>query len=184
MASLALRPSDVAVLLELGVQLEPAAEPLARSYRGIAALVQLSVGEVHNAVKRLRIARLIQSDSFDVAVSSALEFLLHGVRFAFPAELGPVTRGVPTGASAPAIAASFAADEQLVVWPSASGNVRGASVEPLIASAPELPALNPKLYESLTLVDALRVGRARERRIAGELLGARLRPHDARNASQ
>jgi hypothetical protein len=182
MANRALRPSDVAVLLELGVQPEPATVPAAPSYRGIAVLVQLSVGEVHNAVKRLRLARLIRSASFDVAVNSAMEFLLHGVRFAFPAELGPVTRGVPTGPSAPVIAASFAGDEQPVVWPSASGNVRGASVTPLLASAPDLPELNPKLYESLALVDALRVGRARERKIAGDLLGARIHAHDAGSA--
>lgn len=169
-----LRPSDVAVLLDLAVEPEPSADDSARNYRAIAARVGLSVGESHNAVRRLRIARLVPNGSLQVRARSAMEFLVHGVRFAFPAELGPVTRGVPTAASAPVLALRFTALDQPTVWPNAGGEVRGAEVVPLIASAPKLPELNPKLYECLALVDALRIGRARERKLAAELLGARI----------
>lgn len=170
----ALRPSDVAVLLELAIEPEPSAVDSARNYRAIAARVGLSVGEAHNAVRRLRIARLVPNGSLQVRSRSAMEFLVHGVRFAFPAELGPVTRGVPTSASAPVLALRFTAPEQPTVWPSADGKVRGSEVVPLIASAPKMPELNPRLYECLALVDALRIGRARERKLAAELLSARI----------
>ena len=39
---------------------------------------------------------------------------------------------------------------------------------PLYERAVQLPQRCPSLYEKLTLVDALRVGRARERRLAAE----------------
>lgn len=46
---------------------------------------------------------------------------------------------------------------------------------PLYEGAPGLVSRSPALYELLALVDAVRVGRARERRIAIELLQEKLR---------
>jgi len=51
---------------------------------------------------------------------------------------------------------------------------RGATIEPLYAAAPATAKGNPAFYDLLTLVDALRVGRARERQRARVLLEARL----------
>lgn len=50
----------------------------------------------------------------------------------------------------------------------------GAAVRPLLARAAELPEHCPELYEALTLVDALRIGRARERALASAALAKRL----------
>jgi hypothetical protein len=47
-------------------------------------------------------------------------------------------------------------------------------MDPLYGKAVELPERCPSVYELLTLVDALRVGRARERKIAAEHLRERL----------
>ncbi len=63
-----------------------------------------------------------------------------------------------------------------MVWPSHEGTVRGASLAPLCPSATSFPESNPEFYALLGLVDALRVGRVRERAIAEELLRARLLP--------
>jgi hypothetical protein len=54
------------------------------------------------------------------------------------------------------------------------GQDRGASVEPLYAGAPDTLRHNPELYDPLTLVDALRIGRARERMLARALQQDRL----------
>ncbi|MBI4420155.1 MAG: hypothetical protein HY560_04955 [Gemmatimonadetes bacterium] len=66
--------------------------------------------------------------------------------------------------------------EDSIVWPSASGSTVGQAIAPLYERATELPWRCPSLYENLTLVDALRVGRARERKLAGEELERRLAP--------
>lgn len=161
-----LRPHDVAVALQLA--LTPGAP-----YRGLAAAVGLSQGEAHNAVKRLVASRLVRSDGRSVNAAALLEFLAGGVPYVFPAEPGPDSRGIPTAHAAPPFA-GYLGQSQSVVWPSADGHVRGAAVEPLYVSAPETARRNPQLYELLSIVDALRIGRARERQHAKALLHERL----------
>lgn len=106
-------------------------------------------------------------------MGALLEFLVGGVPYAFPAEPGPETRGIPTAHSAPPLVGEIGADGA-VVWPSAEGHVRGASVRPLYPGAPALARHNVRLYELLAIVDALRIGRARERQRAKALLHERL----------
>jgi len=55
-----------------------------------------------------------------------------------------------------------------------AGSLRGASVVPLYAAAPATAVRNPALYELLALVDAVRLGRARERTRAKQLLRERI----------
>jgi hypothetical protein len=60
------------------------------------------------------------------------------------------------------------------VWPDADGTVRGQSIVPLFPSASKLPARNASLYELLTIVDAIRAGSTRTRKLAADLLADRL----------
>ncbi len=105
--------------------------------------------------------------------AALLDFIICGVPFAYATSLGPETRGVPTAHAAPPLISDFSGTDA-VVWPSASGKIRGAAVQPLYAAAPASARRNPALYELLTLVDALRVGRARERQRARTILRERL----------
>ena len=159
---LALRPHDICVVLQL--VLTPGVP-----FRELARLVGQSLGQAHNATKRLESARLYLSHRSEVNRPALVEFLVSGVPYVFPGELGPETRGVPTAHSGPALREAVAA-HTLVVWPSANGEARGLSLAPLCASAPDTIDSNPPLYRWLTIVDALRVGRARERSIAREAL--------------
>lgn len=161
-----LRPGDVAVALELALRPAQALVPLARA-------VGISLGEVHNAVRRLRAARLLRPDERQVAVAALLEFLLSGVPYAFPGILGPDARGVPTAWSAPPLVKEFSGADP-IVWPSAAGRLRGQTLTPLYPGAPALAKTRPDLYELLALMDALRVGRARERALATGHLRKRL----------
>ena len=52
--------------------------------------------------------------------------------------------------------------------------VRGAAVEPLYRSVPQAARLDSALYELLALVDAIRIGRARARKLAESMLRSRL----------
>ncbi len=161
-----LRAHDVAVALQLCLQ-------PGLAYRALAEAVGLSQGETHNAVQRLVAARLVRSETRAVHRTALLDFICCGVPFAYATSLGPETRGVPTAHAAPPLISDFSGTDA-VVWPSASGKVRGAAVEPLYAAAPASARRNPALYELLTLVDALRVGRARERQRARTILRERL----------
>lgn len=161
-----LKPHDVAVALQLA--LTPAI-----SYRALAQAVGLSQGESHNSVQRLAFARLLRPDTRTVLRGALLEFLSGGVPYAFPTEAGREARGVPTAHAGPPLAEEFPA-ANAVVWPDMHGTHRGASLEPLYPGATGTPQNNPELYELLTLVDALRIGRARERQRARTLLRERL----------
>jgi hypothetical protein len=61
-----------------------------------------------------------------------------------------------------------------VVWPHPEGTMRGESLEPLYPTAVDAAIERPRLHECLALVDALRVGRAREREMGARMLRARL----------
>ena len=52
------------------------------------------------------------------------------------------------------------------MWPSAKGKQKGQAIQPLYRSVPEAALNDAKLHEMLALVDAIRVGSARERKLA------------------
>lgn len=161
-----LKPQDIAVALQLA--LTPGL-----TYAALAATTGISQGEVHNAVRRLRGARLVLAEVTQVHGPALLEFLGSGVPYAFPAEAGAESRGVPTAHAAGVLGEGFTTTESLV-WPSVEGRARGASVVPLYGGAASTAARNPALYELLALVDAVRLGRARERTRAKQLLRDRI----------
>jgi hypothetical protein len=107
--------------------------------------------------------------------AALLEFLLHGIRYAFPAEKGALTRGVPTGYAAPPLNETIAAStDPPPVWPYAEGAARGYRFAPLHKNVPQAAMEDVRLYELLALVDAIRDGRARERELVGRELTKRL----------
>jgi len=165
-----LKRQDVLVALWL------AAHPgEAWTYALLAERLHLSVGEAHNAVQRLKASRLYSNVTRSAVRAALLEFLLHGLRYAFPAQPGEDAVGIPTAASARPLSGKVVFDEGAgTVWPHPNGHVRGRAVVPLFASAPEAALEDERLHELLALADALRVGRAREAGIARAELEARL----------
>src|SRR5690349_6747965 len=127
----ALRPHDVAVALELA--LSPRV-----GYERLAAAVGISVSQAHTAVRRLVLAKLVALDERRVILPVLLDFLVSGVPHAFPAALGPETRGVPTAHSAQPLAGELSSNDT-AVWPSAEGTARGQSITPLYPHAVKLP---------------------------------------------
>jgi hypothetical protein len=168
-----LKPQDVVVILKLW------GFPGRRSpYSQIAKELFLSVSEVHAAVKRAQAAHLLHGPELcDRPNGKALEeFLIHGVKYVFPAQHGAMTRGLPTSYAAEPLRRYIrAGDEPLPVWPDPSGPVRGAAFEPLYRNVPEAAKRDSHLYELLALIDAIRDGRVRERKIAEKELVTRLR---------
>lgn len=144
----------------------------------LAGELRLSSSQIHLSLKRLERSRLISDAGKDrrPLLRAVEEFLIHGVKYAFPAQRGEPTRGVPTAHAAPPLNKHISSGSELPpVWPSAEGQVRGMTLEPLHKIAPAAAAKDSALYELLALIDALRDGRSRERQIAERELAARLR---------
>lgn len=55
--------------------------------------------------------------------------------------------------------------DEKFVWPYAKGRARGQSIIPLYPSVNQAIVLDSNLYEILALMDAVRAGRAREKKI-------------------
>lgn len=177
-----LKPQDIMVALKL-CSYSPKRPPISI----IATDLKMSPSEIHAGIKRLQQARLLHGPEMEdhPNVSALEEFLLHGVKYAFPAEHGPVTRGVPTSFAAPPLNKEIAAGDELPpVWPWRDGEIRGVALQPLYKTAPVAARRDPVLYELLALVDAIRDGRARERKIAEAYLIKRLRVGNVKTQSR
>jgi hypothetical protein len=162
-----LRPLDIVVLLKLSLMSERS------TYLQMAQELFLYPSEVYTSLKRARRSGLVNgSEKRDrLNRTGMLEFLLHGIRYAFPAESGALTRGVPTSYAASPLKKHVAAGaDPPPVWPYADGLVRGYSFSPLHKNVPRAALQDAKLYELLALTDAVRDGRVRERTIAGRIL--------------
>ena len=165
-----LKPQDIVILLKL---VTIGGRPW--SYGSLANELAMSPSEVHSGIKRAGVARLFDSQRKVPLLQALLEFLVHGVKYAYPPERGPLTRGVPTGyAAAPLKSLINQPDEAPPVWPDAEGRVRGYALAPLYRSVPKAVGRDPRLYELLALVDAVRDGRARERELAVKELSRQL----------
>lgn len=160
----ALKPQDLIVALKLGAN---ATRDF--TFSSLAQELHMSVSETHASVRRALLSRLIAMEDGRMRANhvSLEEFVFHGVSYAFPAAIGSIARGIPTASSGPVLAKYFAKNEvDRFVWPHASGEVRGTALQPLYPSVPAAVLDDPKFYEVLTIVDAVRVGTARDRELA------------------
>lgn len=159
---------DVYVLLNLSLRKSFS------SYDQLAKELMMSSSEAHASVKRSIEARLINPQTRLPVKAAVEEYLFHGVPYAFPAELGNVSRGVPTAYAAPPLSGLISSSDLPPVWMCGDGSVKGRCIEPLHKSARYMADMNPAFYEVLALVDALRMGRRREKALAETELRRRL----------
>jgi hypothetical protein len=159
-----LRSQDVLVALKLAVS------GGFGSYAELAAQLGMSSSQVHAAMQRAAAAGLVDLERRVARRAALSEFLVHGARYAFSAKRGPVVRGMPTAHSAPPLNALLSGGGEALVWPESEGTSRGESLAPLHPAAPFAARNDPRLYEALALLDAVRAGRARERNLAQQKL--------------
>jgi len=131
----------------------------------IAESLEMSQSEVSESVARSKYAGLLNPKGKTVMKHGLLEFLAHGLAYVFPQKPGPIVRGIPTSHSAYPLNGMIQSNE-VYVWPYAKGTVKGHSIEPLYKSVPQAVLKDEKLHALLALVDAIRVGRAREKEMA------------------
>ncbi|HKS06879.1 MAG TPA: hypothetical protein VJR92_11235 [Gemmatimonadaceae bacterium] len=156
-----LHPFDVV----LAIRLARPAGTLAQLGEELAVVAS----RVHASLVRLQAAGLVRPGTRETNRLALIEFLEHGVRYAFPGAIGREALGIPTAHSAEILASEIDASDALV-WPAtdADSPVRGYSIAPLYPGATQLPRTSPETYRIVALVDALRVGGSRERALAAK----------------
>lgn len=171
----ALKPQDWAVALKL------VADGKARvlAYSTIARQMELSSFEVHAAMRRLTVAKLLTLEADGapkLALNALFGFMVYGAPYCFPVVDGEEAVGVPTACDAPPLKDVLPPrDGMPTVWPHAAGTVKGRALQPLYANLPRAALAEPRFYALLALFDALRVGAPAERELAVKLIKERFR---------
>lgn len=162
-----LKPQDILILLKLA-----SIGSRTLSFAALAESLHMSPSEVHAGLRRAQQAGLYAEIIRKPILANLYEFLIHGVKYAYPPEIGGKTRGMKTSyAAKPLIEYIASIDESLPpVWPTAEGEAFGIGFTPIYPSAPYAASQDSQLYAMLCLVDAIRSGKDREKKIAAELL--------------
>ncbi|OYQ43582.1 hypothetical protein [Flavobacterium aurantiibacter] len=163
-----LKPQDVLILLKI---IALGKNPW--FHHTIAQELGISQSEVSQSLNRSKYAGLIDDGRKRVNRLALIEFLLHGIAYAFPQQPGAIVRGVLTAHAAEPLNHLIHSNEKYV-WPYAKGLERGQAIEPLYSTVVKATLTDKELYELLTLVDAIRVGRIREKEIAKSELEKRI----------
>ncbi|MGX5830016.1 hypothetical protein [Mesorhizobium sp. 43Arga] len=149
------------------------------SVRALEAALGISKTEISASLKRSIVSSLAIKDRKTGRTKPSRrhlrEFIVHGLKFVFPARPGAMQRGLPTAFAAPVLRGSLhSAGNLICVWPYAHSKDMGQSVDPLFKSVPEACAKDKRLYAYLALIDAIRIGNQRESKLAADLLAQRL----------
>ena len=147
---------------------------LLRPFRTLAEVAdELNVvqSQIHYSLRRLEVCGLTRPGKHEVNRHNLAEFIEHGIRYAFPAKVGSETLGVPTAHSAAILSKEIDAGDAFV-WaaPNSTQTIRGYEIAPLYPGATKLRETSPATYQLVALVDSVRAGQARERRLALEHL--------------
>ena len=87
----------------------------------------------------------------------------------FPQNPGAMSKGMPTAHSHPFMKNYFHSENNYV-WPDARGEIIGQVIEPFYERQAEAAREDSGFYLLLALVDAIRVGRVRESKMANDEL--------------
>lgn len=177
-----MKSQDILILLKLiSLHQSPSVQAEDFSVRALAASTGVSKTEVSASLNRSIDAGLAKADrhsQLPTANSKALlDFIISGIRYVFPAKPGAIERGLITGFEAPGLEGllSTVADYHYI-WPDATAKEKGQAIAPLYKTAAFAARQDPHLYQSMALVDAIRLGAPREIAIAKQALTERLRP--------
>jgi hypothetical protein len=145
------------------------------SLRRLADKLYVDHTVVSRSLKRTAEAGLYQPANRRVNPANFAELMIHAARFIAPAPLGGMTRGFNAAWAAAPISDLLrqAGKEPPPVWPSALGVHRGQRLEPLHPGAVSASA-DPALGALLAIVDCLRAGDARVRKVATSVLEDKL----------
>jgi len=169
-----LKPQDIVILLKLVIKGDEI-----WSYASPADELFMSASDIHAGIQRAVAARLMDMQRRKPIKKSLEEFLIHGLKYAYPPQRGSLTRGIPTSYAAPPLKNFIVnSNDPPPVWPDPDGETRGYELAPLYRSVPKAASKDKRLYELLALMDAIRDGRARERELAIQEIKKRISPDE------
>lgn len=169
-----MRPQDIVVLLKIVLM-----EKRDWQFQDIARTLYISPAEVSESLHRSSRAGLVNHERRKVHQMSFFEFLQYGMPFVFPQSPGPMSKGMATGHSHRYFSNSIIYNE-LYVWPEAGGKDYGQAIEPFYPNKVKAAKQDDNLYEALAMLDVIRTGRTREKKIAIDYLN-RLLLHESSN---
>ena len=91
-----LKPQDILIMIKLVALGESE-----WSYSPWRLELSMSPSEVHSGLKRAVAARLMDEQRRKPVKKALEEFLIHGVKYAYPPSRGGLTRGMPTSFAGP-----------------------------------------------------------------------------------
>lgn len=159
-----MRPQDIVILMKITTM-----DSESWQLKDVANSLYISNSEVSESLERSLYAGLVDYDKRNVQRGNLLDFLVHGMKYVFPAKPGTIVRGMPT-AHSHSFMKEFISSEQAYVWASAEGSVLGQAIEPFYANQAKAAAEDEALYQCLALLDVIRVGKLREKAIAEDAL--------------
>ena len=163
-----MKRQDIFLLLKfVSIEDDPCEGSINQSARGLAALTGLGKTEVnasiHRSIDVMLARRKDARGRISVNRKALYEFIVYGLKYVFPAKPAELTRGVPTAFAAPILTNKIlTAGEIVPVWPDPKADTMGQAVKPLYPTVTAAIAKDRKLYDLLALVDAVRIGGARE----------------------
>jgi len=158
--ALVLKPQDIMILLKLKFTEE------GWTYAAIAHSLSMSASEVHGALERSHHARLYNRKLRTIDTDALVEFLTHGIRYAFPARPTGLCRGVPTAWFVPPLMRQLSSSGTPLVWPDDEGTTEGLQITPLYRTVPTVVRTDRQLYQALAIIDAIRLGDPQQRAVA------------------
>ena len=141
----------------------------------LAGSLSISASEAHAATERCKSAGVLGTPRGKLTIAKRRFFELCTVTApqVFYAVRGPVESGVPTSIYAEPLKGVFPPDLKRVVpliWPYESGATTGESLLPIYPTVPRAVQHDEMLHKLLALIDVVRVGESKERRMAIDLL--------------
>lgn len=155
-----MRPQDIVVLIKIILL-----EGQEWQFQDIARAIFISPAEVSESVNRSAFAGLINHERRKVFRNAFFEFLQFGMPYVFPQAPGPMTKGMATGHSHKYFKSSIVSNE-IYVWPDPNGKDYGQAIEPLYYNQVKAAKDDNQLYEILAMLDVIRVGKNREKKVA------------------
>ncbi len=145
------------------------------SYRELASLVGISVGEASKSIKRLESAKLmiISNNGIILNKHNLAEWMVHGAKYAYPVIKVGFGRGMPTAWNCKTIRSDIVPPEPGLAWKSDNTHkidIQAELVSPIYPSIPFASNIDSFVHKAFALLDILRTGTPRELNVAEDML--------------
>lgn len=182
-----LKPQDVLVACQIAL-----AGTTNPTHAWLSKTLHLSPSTVYEALKRCRQAKLVAGKINDLTSSGVsvvpqrlYEFLVHAVPILYYPRRIATVRGLPVAAFSPIFRERFTKPGDLpVVWPYSKGKEVGEGLIPIYPTIPIACSQSPGLYELMSTIEMLRIGKVREKEAATNYLENLLEPNDRKSGQE